>query len=78
MPNFVQRWMLLVLALNLLTARAGESSDLGTVCPPVKDYNPQFQSQLADEVEVAPATAVFPIAIQDYGVLREQLRKSCR
>ncbi len=78
MPNSVQRWMLLALALSLLTACAGASFDPTAVCPPVRTYNREFQSKLADEIEAAPADAAFPVAVQDYGLLRAQLRQSCQ
>lgn len=78
MLNSVQRWMLLAPVLSLLTACAGASSDPAVVCPPVRTYSKEFQNKLADEIEAAPADAAFPIAIQDYGVVRAQIRQSCR
>jgi len=33
---------------------------------------------LADEIEAAPADAVFPTALQDYAVLRAQIRQGCK
>ena len=76
MRNFVPRWMLPVLAVSLLTACAGANSNPATTCPPIKEYSREFQRKLADEINAAPANAAFPVAIQDYSVLREQL-KSC-
>ncbi len=78
MPNFVQRWMLLAPALSLLTACAGANSNPAAGCPPVRDYSREFQAKLADEVEAASADAAFPVAVQDYGLLRAQIRKSCK
>lgn len=78
MPNFVQRWMLLAPALSLLTACAGASFDPAAVCPPLRDYSRDFQAKLADEVEAASADAAFPVALQDYALLRVQIRQSCR
>lgn len=74
MPNFVRRWTLPVLAASLLTACAGVNSDPACVCPPIKEYSREFQRKLASEIEAAPADAVFPVALQDYAVLRSQLR----
>jgi hypothetical protein len=57
-----------------LTACAGENSNPATACPPIKEYSRNFQRKLADEIESATANAAFPVALQDYGVLREQLK----
>ncbi len=77
MRNFVQRWMLPVLVVSLLTACAGANSNPATTCPPIKNYDRKFQNKLVDEIEAAPADAAFPVAVQDYGVLRAQIRESC-
>ncbi len=77
MPNFVQRWMLLAPALSLLTACAAVSSNPAAACPPLRDYSRDFQAKLANEVEAASADAAFPVAMQDYGLLRAQIKKSC-
>ena len=77
MRNFVQLWMLPVLVVSLLTACAGANSNPATTCPPIKKYDRKFQNKLADEIEAAPEDAAFPVAIQDYGVLRAQIRESC-
>ncbi len=73
MRNFVPRWMLPVLAVSLLTACAGVNSDPACVCPPIKKYDRDFQRKLADEIEAAPAGAAFPVALQNYAVLRQQI-----
>lgn len=77
MRNFVPHWMLPVLALSLLTACAGVNSNPDTTCPPIKEYDRKFQNKLADEIEAAPANAAFPVAVQDYTLLRMQIRKPC-
>ena len=74
MPNFVQRLMPLVIVTSLLTGCAGINSNPDCVCPPVKEYNHKFQSKLAQEVKGAPTDAAFPAALQDYALLRTQLR----
>lgn len=76
MRNFVPRWMLLVLAVSLLTACAGVNSNPATACPPIKKYSREFQSKLADEIEAASDKAIWPLVVQDYSLLRNQL-KSC-
>ena len=77
MPNFVPRWMLPVLAVSLLTACAGVSSNPGTACPPIKDYSREFQRKLAEEIEAAPNKAVWPLVVQDYSAIRTQIA-NCR
>lgn len=78
MPNFVQRWMLLAPALSLLTACAGASFNPAAVCPPLRDYSRAFQTKLADEIEAASTDAAFPVVLQDYSLLREQVKKTCQ
>ena len=77
MRNFVLHWTLPVLAVSLLTACAGVNSNPATGCPPIKKYDRKFQNKLADEIEAAPSDAAFPVAVQDYGVLRAQIREGC-
>jgi hypothetical protein len=44
----------------------------------VKEYKQDFQTQLANEIEAAPKDAAFPIALQDYAVMRAQARVCCK
>ncbi|MGH6718068.1 MAG: hypothetical protein ACREER_02010 [Alphaproteobacteria bacterium] len=46
-------------------------------CPALRDYTPEFQNRLADEIEAAPHTVVWPSAIRDYVGLRDQIRAAC-
>lgn len=66
--------MLPVIAASLLTACVTANSDPACVCPPIRQYDREFQRKLADEIESAPANAAFPMALQDYAVLRGQLK----
>ncbi len=75
MLNCVPRLMLLAIAVSLLTACATANSDPACVCPPIKKYDREFQRKLADEIEAAPTDAAFPAALQDYALLRQQLRQ---
>ena len=77
MLNFVRRWMPLAIAVSLLTACATANSDPACVCPPVKEYSKEIQRQLADEIENASQSAVFPLVLQDYELMRAQA-KSCK
>jgi hypothetical protein len=58
-----------------LTACAGVNSNPITACPPIKEYSREFLRKLADEIEVAAVDAVFPVVVQDYYLLRAQIRK---
>ena len=71
----MQRLLLLTLVMSLLTNCAEGNSDPASVCPPVKTYDKDFQTKLAIEIKAAPAGAVFPAALQDYALVREQLRQ---
>ena len=67
-----------MLALTLLTACAGANSNPSCACPPIKHYTRDFQRQLAAEVESAPSSAAWPQALQDYALLRAQIRAAYR
>ena len=77
MTNFALRPMRLALALSLLSGCGTVSSSAGSDCPPLRDYDRAFLNQLAEEIDKAPIDAAFPIAMQDYATLREQIR-ACR
>ena len=70
--------MLLAVVLSLSTGCVRESSNGVTACPPIKEYNRAFQHKLEAEIESAPGDAHFPIALQDYALLRHQIRASCK
>jgi hypothetical protein len=74
MHNSVLRLMLLAIAVSLLAACATANSDPACVCLPIKKYDREFQRKLADEIEAAPRNAVWPLAIQDYGLIRNIVR----
>ncbi len=71
----MQRLLLLTLVMSLLTNCAEGNSDPACVCPPIKEYDKTYQMQLAAEIMGAAQDAVFPNALQDYALLREQVRK---
>jgi len=54
------------------------NSNPAAACPPLRDYSRDFQAKLADEIETASVDAAFPVAMQDYGLLRAQIRQSCK
>jgi hypothetical protein len=55
----------------------GTASSSTAVCPPVKEYSPHLQRQLADEVDALPPASIIPGFLSDYAVLRRQVR-ACR
>jgi hypothetical protein len=67
--------MLFALALISLSACETASFNSACVCPPIKEYSREFQTILANEIEVAPANAVWPLILQDYAITRAALRK---
>jgi len=73
MPNFALRWTPLALVLISLSACGTANSNPACVCPPIKEYSREFQKKLADEIEDAPAGAVWPLSVQDYTILRGQI-----
>ncbi len=75
MLNFVQRWTLLALVLISLSACETANFNPACVCPSVKEYSREFQDKLAAEIWAASETDATPTALQDYAVLRAQLRK---
>ena len=52
---------------------SGHSSPV-IVCPPVVDYTPEFQAQMADELQLVPADGAVVTAMSDYGLMRNQAR----
>lgn len=67
--------MLLALALISLSGCGTASSNPACVCPPIKEYSKEQRIKLANEIKAAPTDATFPDVVQDYAVLRSQLRE---
>jgi hypothetical protein len=67
------RRMFLLLAPILLIGCASPGSDTCGLLP-LRTYGPIFSMQLADEVQAAPAAAVWPQAVTDYVALRDAVR----
>lgn len=65
--------MLPAIALLSLLGCAQAPSD----CPPIVEYSPAFQAQLADEVQQQPEGAATVRALLDYAALRDEIR-ACR
>ena len=66
--------MRLGLALLCAVVLASCSETRIVVMPPLVEYTEAERLQLADEMEAAPETAVWPRMIVDYRVLRAQIR----
>ena len=69
-----QRLAGLVLATSWLAACATGSSEGGAVCPPVVEYDPEFQARAADELVLLPEHSALAEMLADYAVIREQAR----
>ena len=78
MSNYKLQWKPLAVVLMLLTGCTKVNFSPVCVAPPLKEYTQEFQRQLAQEIEGALPDAVFPLAIQDYALLRHQIRAGCK
>ena len=47
------------------------------VCPPIVEYNPEFQVRAADELVLLPEESAIAEMLRDYAVIRGQAR-ACR
>lgn len=75
MPNYAPHLTLLALAMISLSACRTANSNPACVCPPIKEYGKELQIKLAYEIRAAQPNAAFPDVLQDYAVLRAQLRE---
>ena len=63
----------LMIVTSLLSACATVSSERITgVCPPVVEYEEEFQLRAAEEVQALPEGSVIVEMLRDYAVMREQ------
>lgn len=67
--------MRLVPVLALALGACASTSTV--VCPALRDYTPEFEARLADEIEAAPADAAWPDAVLDYVSIRDQIKAAC-
>jgi len=66
----------LVIVTSLLSACATVGSErLTGVCPPVVEYDAEFQARAAEEVQALPEGSAVVDMLSDYAVLREQARR---
>lgn len=50
--------------------------ELVVYCPPMKQYDDQFNNELADEIDQLPESSTrIPEAIGDYAYLRDRIRR---
>jgi hypothetical protein len=74
----MSNWNARLAALAIATSScAGCGATGSSPCPPLVDYDSQFASALAEEIEAMGKDVVTPTAIADYMLLREQVR-ACR
>ena len=55
-------------------ATAGFESSGAAVCPPLAEYNREFQSRAAEELEMLPDGSAVVEMVTDYAVMRDQAR----
>ena len=75
-----RRWLaVLAIATSLLSGCATVGSETGSfgACPPVVEYDREFQVRAADELALLPEGSAIAEMLADYGVMREQAL-SCR
>lgn len=82
MPFTARCWMLPRAARAAVTLLLSACATVGSdpvpgTCPPVVDYPPAEQAQVAGEVAALPEGALLPAWLADYAVLRDQAR-ACR
>lgn len=63
-----------VLALIVLALLSGCARVVSDVCPVMKTYPDDLQTQAADELDALPQGSVIAAMIADYGVMRAELR----
>ncbi len=73
MTNSMLRTIALVLSALWLTSCAGTVSS----CPPLVEYEEEFEEQVIAELNALEGDAVLWIVVDDYRVLRNQIR-ACR
>jgi len=65
----------LAIVTSLLSACATVGSERFTgVCPPVVEYDAEFQAKAVEEVQALPEGSAVVDMLSDYAVLREQAR----
>lgn len=71
-----RRLAVLVIATSLLTGCATAGFEAGGVaaCPPVVEYNREFQARAAEEMAMLPDGSAVVEMMGDYAVMREQAR----
>lgn len=72
----MRRHVALGLVAIWLNGCAAVSSDGGSLgaCPPVVDYNREFQARAAEELALLPEGSMIAEMLSDYAVMREQAR----
>jgi hypothetical protein len=64
-----------MIVTSLLSACATVSSErVVGVCPPVVEYDAEFQARAAEEVQALPEGSALNEMLSDYAAMREQAR----
>jgi len=43
-------------------------------CPPLQQYTPEFNEELATQIEALPEASAIPMVVSDYAKLRDRIR----
>lgn len=75
-----QRLAVLAILTSLLSGCATVRSENGRLatCPPVVDYDREFQALAAEELALLPQGSALADMLSDYAVMREQARACSR
>lgn len=71
-----RRLAVLATAMSLLTGCATARTENGRLatCPPVVEYDREFQARAAEELNLLPEGSAITEMIADYSVMRDQAR----
>ena len=73
------RLLIIPLLTGLLTACGTVTSDVRYACPPLTDYSPAFEKQVADEKVAAEKVHLgWPSFVNDYHRLRDECRANIK
>lgn len=69
------RLVVLIIVTSLLSvcATVSSTSVIG-VCPPVVEYDAEFQARTAEEMQALPKDSEVVKVLSDYAIMREQAR----
>lgn len=75
----MRRLAVLAIVTSLLSgcATVGSETGITTVCPPIVEYNQEFQARAAEELASLPYGSAIAGMLSDYNITRNEVR-ACR